>query len=538
MEADVFKLPLDPKAPEQLQKQIYLQLRELILNGELLPGVRLPPSRKLAELIGVSRKTVVSAYDQLLSEGYLSSQTGSGTFVTDPSQTRQAVATAAGDSVSKGDEKRIQRFDDKRPSSVDYKRVQGVDNKRIIGDRRANEESKSTAIPPRERESLSAFGRRLSATETQSPRLEHVRFPFFNWQPAFDELPLTDWSRIVSKTFRKLDSRLLDYASDPLGHMPLRTAIAERLQRTRGLNCQPEQVVINCGLAQSLDLMAKLHAEDGMELLVENPSYRPIRDVFRAYGAHIRSIDVDQGGMKTERLAKLSRHNVKAVYVTPSHQFPTGAVLSLARRLELIKWATECGALIIEDDFDSEFRYKGSPIPAMKTLDKEEQVLYLSSFTKIFYPSLAIAFMVLPPKLISVYTKARWLAADNIAIQVQDALAEFISTGLLERHVKRMRTTYAHRRKALLEAIEDHLKDCATTYGDQAGLSTLIRIKCDLEDDEILQRALERGIALTSTRTSYTRNAVRGEFILGYGNMSETQIKQGIIELRMIVRGK
>jgi GntR family transcriptional regulator/MocR family aminotransferase len=484
MEADIFKLKLDPKAPELLQKQIYGQLRDLILSGELLPGVRLPASRKLAELIGVSRKTVVNAYDQLLAEGYLSSQTGSGTFVTDPAQPQQSQTQ------------------------------------------------------PTASELLSVFARRLSATETQSQRLEHVRFPFFNWQPAFDELPLTDWSRIVAKTFRKLDPRLLDYASDPLGHLPLRAAIADRLLRTRGLSCQPEQVVINCGLSQSLDLMAKLHAEEGMELLVENPSYRPIRDVFRTYGAQIRSIDVDQGGVKTERLAKLSRHNIKVIYVTPSHQFPTGAVLSLARRLELIKWATECGALIIEDDFDSEFRYKGSPIPAMKTLDKEEQVLYLSSFTKIFYPSLAIAFMVLPPKLIPVYTKARWLAADNISVQIQDALAEFISTGLLDRHAKRMRTTYAHRRRALLEAVEDHLNDCATTYGDHAGLSTLIRIKSDLEDDEILRRAMARGLALTSTRTSYTRSAVRGEFILGYGNMSESQIRQGIIELRMIVRGK
>ena len=507
MEADVFNLSIDPDASEQLQTQIYAQLRELILSGELLPGVRLPPSRKLAELVGVSRKTVVNAYDQLLAEGYLSSQTGSGTFVTDRDRASRASTHI---------EQSRKRIDDRRSRDT---RNRAVD---------AHEE----------RDILSTFGRRLSLSETQSPRLEHVRFPFFNWQPAFDELPLTDWSRIVSKTFRKPDSRLLDYASDPLGHMPLRAAIAERLLRTRGLSCQPEQVVINCGLAQSLDLMAKLHAEAGMELLVENPSYRPIRDVFRTYGAQIRSIDVDQGGMKTERLAKLSRHNVKAVYVTPSHQFPTGAVLSLARRLELIKWATECGALIIEDDFDSEFRYKGTPIPAMKTLDKEEQVLYLSSFTKILYPSLAIAFMVLPPKLITVYTKARWLAADNISIQVQDALAEFISTGLLERHVRRMRTTYAHRRKALLEAIQDHLSECATTYGDHAGLSTLIRIKCDLEDDEILERALARGIALTSTRSSYTRNAARGEFILGYGNMSESQIRQGIIELRMIVRGK
>lgn len=526
MESEIFKIVLDPKSDLLLQKQVYEQLRQLILSGQLLPGVRLPPSRKLAEQIGVSRKTVVSAYDQLLAEGYVSSQTGSGTFVSDPSNARETAKTAGGGDGSHSDPER---------SGKDASDTRS----RMIGtERRANEPTKAVPGPQSKTDSLSLYGRRLAAAEIQSPRLEHIKFPFFNWQPAFDELPLNDWGRIVSKTFRRLESPLLDYAQDPFGHMPLRAALAERLLHTRGLTCSPEQIVINCGLAQSLDLIAKLHSEEGIELLVENPSYRPIRDIFRTYGTHIRSIDVDQSGMKTERLAKLSRHNVKLVYVTPSHQFPTGAVLSLARRLELINWATECGAMLIEDDFDSEFRYRGSPIPAMKTLDKENQVLYLSSFTKVFYPSLAIAFMVLPPRLVEVYTKARWLAADQVSIQIQEALAEFMKSGQFDRHVKRMRTIYARRRRALLDAIEDHLQGTATAYGDQAGLSTMIRIKCELEDEEIIERAKARGLALASTRSSYTRNAVRGEFILGYGNMNEQQIRQGIMELRMIVTGK
>jgi GntR family transcriptional regulator/MocR family aminotransferase len=591
METDIFKLSLLPDSDVLLQTQVYVQLRDLILRGELLPGVRLPPSRKLAEVVGVSRKTIVAAYDQLLAEGYVTSQIGSGTYVSDPSSgTRSTVADAnlknpsSGSQSTEGDtnqpdqtsvnvplnrepqkpsthagqSRRITDIgtEERRPSgafdaaslkspATDVRQTgitqAKVSNEpgRLLGpERRANEPARAIPTPSSNREALSLYARRLATTEPRNLRLEQMRFPFFNWQPAFDEIPLTDWARLISKTFRRLEPELLDYASDPLGHMPLREAIAERLLRTRGLSCQPEQIIVNCGLSQSLDLIARMHAEDGMELLVENPSYRPIRDVFRTYGAQVRSIDVDQGGMKTERLAKLSKHNVRAIYVTPSHQFPTGAVLSLSRRLELIKWATESGAMIIEDDFDSEFRYRGTPIPAMKTLDKEEQVIYLSSFTKVFYPSLAIAFMVIPQRLISVYAKARWLACDQASIQVQEALAEFISTGQLERHVKRMRTIYAHRRKALLEAVQDHLPGCATTHGDQAGLSTLIRIKCNLEDEEIIERANARGIAMTSTRSCYTRNAVRGEFILGYGNMNENQIRQGIIELRMIVTGR
>lgn len=562
VETDLFNLKLDDEGPLQLQKQVYLQLRELILKGELLPGVRLPPSRKLADLLGISRKTVVSAYDQLLAEGYVTSQLGSGTFVSPNLPDHDSPTDEAQEETSSPKEISEDTYnnlptDNALPVRFNLSRAEvafpSVRTEKKLPPSRAETvdmdlspaesyKQKDLHAPEEDQDHglriFSDYGRRLTNVDLLSFHMEQSRFPFFNWQPAFDELPLTEWARIVSKTFRRQEAHLVDYAPDPLGHMPLRKAIAERLRNTRGLDCRPEQVVITCGLSQSLDMIARLHAQEGMELLVENPSYRPVRDIFRTYGAQVRSIDVDQGGLKTEKLTKLSTHSVRVVYLTPSHQFPTGVVLTLARRLELLRWATECGALLIEDDFDSEFRYRGSPIPAMKTLDKDEQVIYLSSFTKVFYPSLAIAYMVVPPKLVPYYARARWLASDQLSLQVQEALAEFISSGLLERHVRRMRTTYALRRKALMEAIEDHLEDCATTHGDQAGLSTLIRLKCDMDDDEIIRRARERGIALTSTRTCYTRSSVVGEFILGYGNLKENEIRQGIIELRMIVKGK
>ncbi|MDZ4833994.1 MAG: PLP-dependent aminotransferase family protein [Candidatus Melainabacteria bacterium] len=546
MELEIFELILDPKSETQLQKQVYLQLRELILNGKLLPGVRLPPSRKLAETIGASRKTVVSAYDQLLAEGYVSSQTGSGTFVSDPSNALsllRSVSNSTDTPESSGSSSLSSKRGNDRAASKSLRNTgdQTPEQKKLprelLADR-PEEPTEATVEPDSETEPLSLYARRIGGVDLEISQIEHARFQFFNWQPAFDELPLVEWSRIVGKTFRRADVNLVDYAPDPLGHLPLRQTIAERLRRTRGLDCRAEQIVITCGFSQSIDIVARLHSAEGTELLVENPSYRPVRDIFRTYGVSVRSIAVDQGGMRTERLAKLPKHNIKSVYVTPSHQFPTGAVLTLARRLELLKWATDCGAVIIEDDFDSEFRFRGSPIPAMKTLDKEERVIYLSSFTKVFYPSLAIAFMVVPSRLIPIYTRARWLASDQLSIQLQDALAEFISTGMLERHVKRMRSTYALRRKTLLEAIEDHLEGCATTHGDYAGLSTLIRLKCDLDDDQIISRAGERGIVLTSTRTSYTRNAVQGEFILGYGNLNEDEIRKGIMELRLIIKGR
>ena len=542
MESDVFNLKLDPTSSIQLQKQVYLQLRELILNGKLLPGVRLPPSRKLADLIGASRKTVVSAYDQLLAEGYVSSQTGSGTFVSDPASALGSASPIASQPSSGVDSTSSRRSVLNETAAQtppkDRHTSEAQKTTRDISAQKSDEPAEAAVAPDSVTEPLSLYARRIGGVDLEVSRTEHTRFQFFNWQPAFDELPLVEWSRIVAKTFRRADVNLVDYAADPLGHMPLRQTIAERLRRTRGLDCRAEQIVITCGFSQSIDLVARLHSAEGTELLVENPSYRPVRDIFRTYGIGVRSIAVDQGGMRTERLAKLSKHNVKTIYVTPSHQFPTGAILTLARRLELLKWATDCGAVIVEDDFDSEFRFRGSPIPAMKSLDKEERVIYLSSFTKVFYPSLAIAFMVVPSRLIPLYTRARWLAADQLSIQLQEALAEFIATGMLERHVKRMRSTYSLRRKTLLEAIEDHLEGCATIYGDYAGLSIMIRLKCDMDDNEIIRRAGERGIALSSTNTSYTRNAVPGEFILGYGNLTEDEIRQGIIQLRLIIKGR
>lgn len=514
VESGVYKLKIDGNSPVQLQKQVYIQLRELILAGDMEPGTRLPPSRKLADRLHVSRKTIVSAYDQLIAEGYLTSQTGAGTYVSPNIPEADRYDEDPDTDIIGANQKKRNESQVKTSDIVDEPAPSSEDS---LGQ-------------------LSEYAKRVLAVELMPPRMDHVRFPFFSWQPAFEEIPLTEWSRVVSKTFRRTETGLIDYGSDPIGHLPLRDAIAMRLRKTRGLNCNSNQIIITSGLSQSLDLIARLHVEDGSEILVENPSYWPVRDIFRSYGAGVRSINVDQVGMKTSALSRLTRHNVRAIYVTPSHQFPTGAVLNLSRRLELLNWAKETGAIVIEDDFDSEFRYRGSPIPAMKTLDKEEQVIYLSTFTKVLYPSLAIAFMVVPQKLVPLYARTRWLMGDQTSIQLQEALAEFITSDQLKRHAKRMRHTYALRRKALVEAIEHDLSDCATIYGDPAGLSIMIRVESELADDEILRRASQRGVALTSTRRCYTRNAVQGEFILGYGNLTEEQIVAGVREFRNLLR--
>ena len=322
------KIALKHDSNVDLNQQLYEELRRLILGRKLEPGHRLPPTRTLAKDLGVARKTVVSAYDQLASEGYLRSKTGAGTFVSGDIQDSAQVH---------------------EPRSA---RSSGRWTNR-----------KTDSLP------LSPYALHAASTKLLPPIERSANYTFHSWQPAFDEIPATEWARAVTRLFRSDDSRLLDYSDTPAGYPPLREAIANRLEKTRGIQCTREQVIITCGQGQCIDMVARLHIEPGSEALFENPSYPPARDIFKAYGANIRSVSVDKSGLRTSNLSRLSDHKIAVVYITPSHQYPTGAILSLPRRLELLKWAREHNAVIIEDDFDSEFRYRGQPIPALKTLD-------------------------------------------------------------------------------------------------------------------------------------------------------------------------
>ncbi|MCI0353030.1 MAG: PLP-dependent aminotransferase family protein, partial [Acidobacteriales bacterium] len=388
-----FPVKLDRRSTHTLHEQLYDGIRQAILSGALSPGQRVPSSRELAELLDISRSTVTDCYEQLLTEGFFEARAGSGTFVTRLISKPKPPAKAA-------------------PKS---------------------------ARTAKANVHLSSYGKALASSPPRNGARPDPEICFYGWRPAFDEVPVTQWTRVQGRRSRRTSSNLLDYASDQLGYKPLREAIAEYIARSRGVKCAADQVLIVLGLQQALDLVAKVHVETGNAVAVENPGYPQAWRSFAMQGGKICPIPVDESGLIVENLSKSPARNAKLIYLTPSHQFPTGAVMPLARRLALLSWAHKSGGMILEDDYDSEFRYTGKSIPALQGLDEGESVVYVGTFTKVLYPSLSVAYMVVPPSLVNIYAQARLLASDQVPLPLQDALAEFIEEGHLDRHIKRMR---------------------------------------------------------------------------------------------------
>ncbi len=480
-----FPVKLDRQSEQTLHEQLYDGIRRAILSGALPPGHRLPSSRELADLLEISRSTVTDCYEQLLTEGYFEARAGSGTFVTRQIQkTRPAERNAAGSSRG-----------------------------------------------PRLTAHLSSYGKALSAPLSMENGKPEPDICFFGWRPAFDEVPITQWTRVQGRRSRRIDPALLDFTQDPLGYKPLREAVTRYISRSRGVKCNPEQVLIVLGLQQAIDLVSRVHIEQGDAVAVENPGYPLARKSFALAGGRIIPVPVDEAGLAVDQLSRSAARNIRLVYVTPSHQFPTGALMPLPRRLALLSWAKKSGAMILEDDYDSEYRYSGKSIPALQGLDEGSSVIYVGTFTKVMFPALSIAYMVVPTGLADIYARARTLASDQVPLPLQDSLAEFIDGGYLERHVKRMRSLYDQRRTALVVSLEKHFGERVLIRGDNAGLHLLGQFQTQLSDAEIAGRAAKAGIGIVSTADYYCGRPAAGEFLLGYGNLTPDQIEDGIKRL-------
>ena len=341
-----FVITLDSNSLLPLHQQLYEELRQAILSGRLLPGGRIPSTRSLAKSLGISRTTITQSYEQLLSEGYIETIVGSGTFVC------------------------TQLPDDLLHSTP----IQSA--------------GKMTRPPVK----LSKYGSYLIETDNLTRIAEpDIPLSFRYGRPAFNEFPLKLWRKLLSRyCCSNLD--WLDYSTDNLGYKPLREAITRYLSRSRAVNCIPEQVLIVNGTQQALDLIMRLLIEPDDVIVLEDPGYLSARLIFQTHGAKLLPIAVDESGLVVKHLANYSSEQIRLVYVTPSHQFPTGAILSLPRRLELLTWAQQTGALIIEDDYDSEYRYGDRPIPALQGLDNSDSVLYIGTFSKVLFPSLRIGY--------------------------------------------------------------------------------------------------------------------------------------------------
>lgn len=480
---------LEGKGP--LFQQIYEGIRQAILEGRLEAGARLPSSRVLADELGVSRTTVLLAYDQLLAEGYVNGRMGSGTF----------VATELPDAALRAARKRG-----------------GV------------REEKPSA--PR----LSTYGARLTGEiEVPPARTKGVRYDFRYGLPPVEEFPHETWRRIVARRLRSASLRSLQYGP-AAGYEPLREAIASYLARSRAVSCRAENVLVINGSQQALDLTARVLLDPGDRVVLEEPQYQGARKIFQAAGARLVAVPVDAEGLDTASLPRTAR-GAKLAYVTPSHQFPSGAVMTLPRRLALLDWAESTGAYVLEDDYDSEYRYCGRPLESLQGLDRAGRVIYTGTFSKVLFPSMRVGYLVLPEPLFEPFSKAKWLADRHTPTLEQEALADFIEEGHFERHLRRTRTKNAARREALLESLDEHLGDRVKVQGENAGIHVIAWLR-DVgveEVDALVERARSEGVGIYPVAPYYLDPPDRAGLLLGYTSLSERDIRAGVARLAKVL---
>lgn len=492
-------ITLEQRSATPLHKQLYDELRRAILTGRLKPGERVPSTRTLSQSLGVSRTTVTQSYEQLLSEGYLRASTGSGTF----------VGCQLPDELLK-----TRPVEKSRPATRPWETGRRIE--------------------------LSRYGDSITDFLPFEPSDAETPINFKNGLPALEEFPLQQWRRLMLRHYRANDLSLLDYADGSQGYEPLREAIAGYLRRARAVKCDADQVVIVNGAQQALDLTAKLLIDRGDPVAIEDPGYLGARRAFLAQGAELLSVQVDESGVIVDTLTSKtfskSKSGLKLIYVTPSHQFPTGATLTLSRRLDLLAWAEKTGVMIIEDDFDSEFRYGSRPIPSLQGLASGDSVIYVGTFSKVLFPSLRVGYLVAPQSLARVFARAKWLADRQTPMIEQRVLADFINEGYWERHLRRMRTLYDKRRQTLVRALEAHFGARVTILGDDAGMHLMIRLRSELDDDEVTRRARLAGVGLVSARFYYLGESRRDEFVLGYAGLSERRIQEGVRRLAKILK--
>ncbi|MGF1609588.1 MAG: PLP-dependent aminotransferase family protein [Kiloniellales bacterium] len=494
--APLISLALDPAAGEPLYRQLYLQLRDAVLAGRLAPGTRLPSSRALAADLGCSRNTVVTAFEQLLSEGYLEGQVGSGSYVSSVLPEELLAAP--------------------RP--------------------KATAADRASAAPPR---GLSARGAALAAIAR--PRRDAVQ-PFAR-RPDVSSFPFDAWGRILGRIWRHPPTGLTGYG-DPAGYLPLRRGIVQYLQAVRGLVCEAEQVLITAGGQQALDLTARLLLDPGDAVWIEEPGFPGLRGALTAAGARLTPVPVDGEGLDVAAGLRLAP-DARLVAVTPSHQYPLGVTMSLPRRLALLDWARETGAWILEDDYDSEYRFAGRPLAALQGLDAGRsggagQVIYVGTFSKVLFPSLRLGYLVVPPGLVASLQRARESLDDHPSLIAQPALAAFIEEGHFATHVRRMRRLYAARQRALVEAAARHLGGLLEIAPDDTGLHLVGRLSeglaAHMDDQGAARRAAAAGLSVAPLSSFYMKRPAAQGLLLGYAGIPEEQIEPAVKRLAEALR--
>ena len=351
--------------------------------------------------------------------------------------------------------------------------------------------------------------------------------------PALDAFPFELWSRLAARHWRGKPSHLLAYG-DPAGHRPLREAIAAYLATSRGVQCHPSQVIIVSGSQQGLDLAARVLLDPGDPAWIEEPGYRGIRGAFLAAGARLIPVPVDEEGMNFSSVAHKG-DRVRLACITPAHQFPVGITMTMARRLALLEWANRANAWILEDDYDSEYRYAGRPLAALQGIDRHERVIYLGTFSKVFFPSLRLGYLVVPRSLIDPFVRARALCDGHPPTMAQAVLAEFMAQGHFARHLRRMRHLYAERQEVLVRAASRDLKGLLEVPASDGGMHLIGWLDEGIDDRAVARRVAAGGIVTMPLSALASRPLRRGGLLLGYTGIDARAIREGVRRLAEIL---
>jgi GntR family transcriptional regulator / MocR family aminotransferase len=476
------------------KRPIYRQLndwfRAAIAEGRMRPGQRLPSTRGLAAELQVSRISVFNAYGQLQSEGYLETFAGSGT----------CVARAIPDDVF-------------RPAVLL---------------RRAPQRLKRESIAPK----VSRRGEALSK-QSLEPWL-HSLGPFRVGLTALDHFPINLWSKLVARHSREQPRTIMAYG-DALGFLPFREAIAAYLGTFREVRCEASQILVTSGSQQALQISAQALLDTGDQLLMEEPGYPGARLAFASAGLQLLPVPVDDHGLVTAKV-KGRRQAGRAAYVTPSHQYPLGVTMSAARRMSLLKWAMDTGSWIIEDDYDSEYRFDRRPIASLQGLDMHSRVIYIGTFSKVLFPALRLGYMVVPKDLVPVFAAVRDALDVFSPTLYQAVLADFIREGHFARHIRRMRMLYMERRKTLVNSIRNHMSGLVEVIGDESGMHLVALLPPNADDILVSKEASQNGISVMPLSFCYINPPNRSGLILGYGGVSPRQIRDATLKLATIVK--
>lgn len=476
---------IDRASPIPLYRQLYDGFRSAILEGRLRPGQRIPSTRVMAAEIRVSRFPVLNAYAQLLAEGYMDSRVGAGTVVSSslPEQLTSSRLTTARTKPAKQGPRRVA--------------------------------TRSSVLPQKE----------------NFPWMAHLG-AFRVGQVAFSQFPHQIWSSLVVRHSRAMSARSAHYGN-AMGNESLRRAIANYLKIARSVRCEPEQVLIVNGSQQALEITARVLLDPGTPVWIEEPCYRLARHVFQLNGCELIPVPVDEEGLDvTAGVAK--RPKARAAFVSPSHQFPLGVTMSASRRLRLIEWAQSSGAWIIEDDYDSEYRYESQPIAALQGLDPNSRVIYIGTFSKVLFPSLRLGYVVVPLDLLDRFLVTRRVMDLGSPSLHQEVLADFIDEGHFERHIRRMRTLYGDLRRQLVHQVREHLQNVLSLVGDEAGMHVTAMLETNLGDEEVAVRAVRQRLSLWPLSRLYLGRPRQG-FVLGFGGTTASEIPVAVRKLRTLL---